>query len=164
MQVSAPEKPPELQIREADAGAAGELALLRSLSSGEQAAEADFERRMTTWFTGEGRRRTTWLAELDGRPAGMVSLFEYRRMPRPRSPDSCWGYLGNLFVREELRGRGIGTALVAAVTTEAERRRYVRLVLSPSEPAVELFRRAGFVEPGAGSGQRLLVRPGSSRP
>ena len=87
----------------------------------------------------------------------MSSLLEYRRMPQPGRPDSCWGYVGNLFVHASLRGRGIGSALLTAIIAAADERGYARLVLSPSEHAVPFFRRAGFAAAGADD---LLVRPG----
>jgi GNAT superfamily N-acetyltransferase len=109
----------------------------------------------------EGDRRTTWLATLAGAPVGMTSLFEYRRMPRPGQPDSSWGYVSNVFVREDVRDRGIGSALLAALVAAADERGYVRLVLSPQERALPFFRRAGFVFAGEAAGDhRLLVRPG----
>jgi GNAT superfamily N-acetyltransferase len=124
------------------------------------AGEPGFADRMAAWLSAEGDRRTTWLAELGGVPVGLTSLFEYRRMPRPGRPDSSWGYLGNMFVREEARDRGIGTALLRAVIAAAEERGYARLVLSPTERAVAFYRRAGFVVPDErAGGDRLLVRP-----
>jgi GNAT superfamily N-acetyltransferase len=115
---------------------------------------------MAAWLSAEGERRTTWLAEIDAAPVGLASLFEYRRMPRPGQPDRRWGYVGNMFVREELRNRGVGTALLHAVVAAGDERSYVRLVLSPAERAVAFYRRAGFVVPDeAAGGDRLLVRP-----
>jgi GNAT superfamily N-acetyltransferase len=121
------------------------------------AEDAGFARRLATWFAAEGDRRTTWLATVGDTPAGMGSLFEYRRMPEPGHPDARWGYVGNLFVHEALRGRGIGTALLTTIVAVADVRGYARLVLSPSERAIPFFQRAGFAEAGADD---LLVRPG----
>lgn len=132
---------------------------LRALWSCDAAEDPDFERNLVQWLTAEGSRRTVWLAELAGVPVGMASLFEYRRMPRPGRLDSRWGYLSNMFVREEYRNRGIGSALLDAVIGASEQRRYARLVLSPSAPAVSFYRRAGFVVPDDAAGDdRLLVR------
>jgi GNAT superfamily N-acetyltransferase len=90
----------------------------------------------------------------------MASVWEYRRMPRPGRADSRWGYVSNMFVREEHRNRGIGRALLHAIIEAAETRDYARLVLSPSERALPFYRRAGFIVPdGAAGDHRLLVRP-----
>jgi GNAT superfamily N-acetyltransferase len=92
----------------------------------------------------------------------MASLFEYRRMPRPRRPDSRWGYVGNMFVREGFRNRGIGSALLTTLMAAADERSYARLVLSPTARALPFFRRAGFIVADDAAGALLLVRP--SRP
>jgi len=150
----------DLAVRVAGVGDVGALAALRAAWSAGAAEDPAFEARMAAWLAGEGDRRTTWLATLGGEPAGMGSLFEYRRMPRPGRPESRWGYVSNMFVREDARNRGVGSALVAAVVAAADERGYVRLVLSPSDEAVEIYRRAGFVVPDDAAGDdRLLVRP-----
>ena len=135
------------------------LAALRALWSG-AVADAEFEARMAAWLASEGERRTTWLARVGDEPVGMASMLEYRRMPRPGRPDSRWGYVSNMFVREDVRDRGIGAALLDAVISAADERDYARLVLSPSERARPFYRRAGFVVPDDVVGDhRLLVRP-----
>jgi hypothetical protein len=56
-------------------------------------------------------------------------------------------------------------ALWIAIVTAADERSYARLVVSPSDEAVPLLRRAGFVMPGdASAGDSLLVRPGLRTP
>jgi N6-L-threonylcarbamoyladenine synthase len=79
--------------------------------------------------------------------------------------DSPWGLLGyaglmevedeghllNLAVRADARGRGVATALIAAVLEEARRRGVHRLTLEvrPSNAvALEAYRRAGFEDVG----------------
>lgn len=138
------------------------IAALRALWTGVQ-GDAAFEERLSAWILGDGERRTIWLACLGLRVVGMASVFEYRRMPRPGRPDSRWGYLSNMFVAEEFRNRGVGSALLAAIIAVAEVREYARLVLSPSERAIEFYRRAGFIVPDrSAGGDRLLVRPAKS--
>jgi GNAT superfamily N-acetyltransferase len=142
------------------------IAALRAEWTGD-ASDAAFEREVAAWLEADGGRRTVWLAEQGGAAVGLASLFEYRRMPKPGRPPSRWGYVSNMFVREEARGRGIGTALLEAVIAAAEERGYARLVLSPAERAVAFYERAGFAVPGAAGGDRLLVRsaaPASARP
>lgn len=150
-----------VSLRVAGPGDVGALALLRSLESGAGAAEPAFARQMAHWLAGEGGRRTIWLAAVGDLPVGMVSLLEYRRMPRPGGSASRWGYVGNMFVREEHRDRGIGAALLEALVAVADERAYVRLVLAPSARATPLYLRAGFMMPGSGGDAvTLLVRPG----
>ena len=148
----------DVVVRVAGAEDVRAIAALRALWSGGE--DPAFEERMAAWLAFEGSRRTTWLAVRGDSPAGMASMFEYRRMPHPGRPESRWGYVSNMFVREELRGRGIGSALLAEVLAAAEARSYARLVLSPSERALAFYRRAGFVVPDErAGGDRLLVRP-----
>lgn len=114
------------------------------------------------WIAQEGERRTIRLAELNGEPVGMATLYKFRRMPRPGRMDSRWGYVGNMFVREDCRNRGIGRALLDAVIAAAQARNYARVVLSPTERSVPFYRRAGFVDADGEAGAVLLLRP--SRP
>ncbi|HEY7620275.1 MAG TPA: GNAT family N-acetyltransferase [Solirubrobacteraceae bacterium] len=152
---------PEVVVRVAGAGDVAAIASLRSCWSAGGVAGAGFEGHMAAWLAAEGDRRTIWLATLDGAPVGMATMLEYRRMPSPGRPDARWGYVGNMFVREEFRNRGIGSALLTAVIAAADERAYVRLVLSPSARSLPFYRRAGFIVPDDNAGDhRLLVRPG----
>jgi GNAT superfamily N-acetyltransferase len=154
---------PDVVVRVADVGDIGAIASLRSLWSAGASEDPDFERRMAAWLAAEGDRRTIWLALLGTSPVGMASVFEYRRMPRPGHPDSRWGYVSNMFVREDLRNRGIGSALLTTIIGAADERCYARLVLSPSARSLPFYRRAGFVVPDDAAGDdRLLMRPGRS--
>lgn len=138
------------------------IARLRTEWSDGHGDDASFDKRLTEWLASEGERRTIWLAAVGTQPVGMVSLVEYRRMPRPGRPDSRWGYVGHMFVSEAHRNRGIGTRLLAELITAAEERSYARLVLAPSARAVPFFQRAGFVAADESSGELLLVRPTSA--
>jgi GNAT superfamily N-acetyltransferase len=149
----------DIIVRVAGVADAAAIAALRSLWIEDE--EPGFERRMTAWLEAEGERRTAWLAELGGSAVGMASMLEYRRMPKPGRPDSRWGYVSNMFVRAEMRGRGVGSALLGAVVAAADGRGYARVVLAPSERAVAFYRARGFVVPVEDAGgDRLLVRPG----
>lgn len=82
-----------------------------------------------------------FIAEWRGTPAGFALFFPHY---------STWRgpgiYLEDLFVRPELRGRGIGKALLARVarTAQRENRAFLRwAVLHWNEPALELYRSLG---------------------
>jgi len=138
------------------------IAALRAQWTG-ATSDRSFEQHVAAWVAAEGDRRLIWIASLGGEPAGLASLLEYHRMPRPDRLDSRWGYVGNMFVREDLRNRGIGAALLAAIIGESDARGYARLVLSPTERAVPLYRRAGFVDADAAVGNdRMMVRVASA--
>lgn len=104
-----------------------------------------FEDEFAAWVGGLAGERLYWLAERDGASIGMLSLLVYRRMPRPGRRDSCWGYVGNVYVRPQERDRGVGRALLDATVDHATGQGFVRLVLSPSARSVPFYRRAGFV-------------------
>ncbi|MEU0008322.1 GNAT family N-acetyltransferase [Streptomyces sp. NPDC006314] len=123
-------------------------------------------------WQGDGDREERWrarlsipdsyhvLAELGGRPVGMVSgVLE----PRDGAVD-----LISLWVAEEARGQGVGDHLVRAVVHWAVRRgaEVVRLAVTPGNVhAVALYRRHGFGDTGQlgdqmpdGQQERLLVK------
>ncbi len=97
------------------------------------------------WWAAERDRRVTWLVEPEGVPVGMLNLAEFTRMPSPGREPSRWGYIANVFVLAEHRGRGLGRELLDAAVAHADAQRYARLVLSPSPRSVPLYARAGFV-------------------
>jgi GNAT superfamily N-acetyltransferase len=154
----------DLVIHVADTDDIAAVASLR-LAWGDGAHEDEvpnFERHLAEWIAAEGERRTIWLAELAGWPVGMATLYEFRRMPRPGRMDSRWGYVGNMFVREDRRNRGIGSALIRAVIEAAQERRYVRVVLSPTRRSVPFYRRAGFVDADGEAGESCCCGPTGS--
>ena len=118
-----------------------------------------FDERFAAWFSRESSRRITWLAEADGRVVGMMNLAVFERMPRPGRPPSHWGYLGNAFVQGAYRNQGVGRKLIHALLNYADDNGFERIVLSPSEPSVPFYERAGF-----GPADALLLRnaPGPS--
>jgi GNAT superfamily N-acetyltransferase len=112
-------------------------------------ADPDFEENLAAWYGREWSRRIMWLAEVGSRPAGMMNLAIYERMPRPGRALSRWGYLGNVFVLAEYRNRGIGSRLVSAALSYADQNGFARVVLSPTERSIPLYERAGFGPAGA---------------
>jgi GNAT superfamily N-acetyltransferase len=142
---------PDPVIRLAGSADGPALAALRRAWTTETAADpagavADegFEARFADWYQRESSRRVTWLAEVAGRPVGMMNLAVFERMPAPGRDPGAWGYLANAFVLGPHRGQGIGGRLLTALLAYADARGYLRVVLRPSERSVPFYRRAGF--------------------
>jgi GNAT superfamily N-acetyltransferase len=109
------------------------------------AVTPQFAAGFSVWFEREGSQRWWWVAEDNaGSAIGMVNLEVFERMPSPGAPGSRWGYLANLFVEPRARQRGVGTRLVEALLSASIEEGLVRVVLSPSEQSVPLYKKAGF--------------------
>jgi ribosomal protein S18 acetylase RimI-like enzyme len=86
------------------------------------------------------RREGIWLAQLDGRTLGTITLNEENRR---------LGRLGHLVLLPEARGRGAGLRLADTVIGAARTADYDRLELytfSDLTAAAALYRRVGFKE------------------
>lgn len=111
------------------------------------------------WWAAERDRRITWLVEPDGAAVGMLNLAVFTRMPSPGRDPSRWGYVANVFVLAEHRGRGLGRELLNAAVAHADAQGFVRLVLSPSPRSVSFYAHAGFV-----LATSLMVRTAAAAP
>jgi GNAT superfamily N-acetyltransferase len=144
------------QVRELDPDDPSDVGALAALRAETHAATADdaFVTDVRAWLEAERGHRTTWLAEVGGRPVGYVSALHYRRMPSATRRAGGWAYLGNLFVSPGHRAQGVGEALVQEVEAWARCLGLARVVLAPSERSVPLYRRLGYRE-----ADELLVLP-----
>jgi len=88
-----------------------------------------------------------FLALADGEPAGLIIGWFRRRLNHA----TYEGWISELYVREEVRRRGIGRALLAATIEEWRLRQGHQLMLEVAyrrEAARALYERAGFREAG----------------
>jgi GNAT superfamily N-acetyltransferase len=144
-----------VSVRRADPGDpvdAGALRALRRAWTEEDVGgpldDPTFEGRLADWFVAESGHRRYFLVEDGETPIGMASLVVMRRMPRPGRPDSEWGYVHQVFVQADHRGRGVGAALVDAVAAAARADGLSQLVLNPTPRSVPFYVRSGFVPAG----------------
>jgi len=120
------------------------LALVREL--------ADYERLLDTVFATEEKLRTTLfgtrpaaevlIATVDDKPAGFALFFQNYStfLAQPGL------YLEDLFVRPDVRGCGIGRALLTRLAAIAIERNYGRMewsVLDWNEPAIKFYESLG---------------------
>lgn len=122
------------------------LSFVRELAEYERSAQevvATLENLRESLF-GEGRVAEGVVARVGGEPAGMALFFHNF---------STWTglrglYLEDLYVRPEMRGRGVGRALLAHLARLARERdcaRFEWAVLNWNEPAVRFYRKLGAV-------------------
>lgn len=151
---------PQLTIRQVKGIDSPAVAELRALWSTGAQPTGLFTSSIRAWLECEGEPRITLMASADGQPVGMVSMLEYRGMPLPKARSSRWGYIDHLFVRDGQRHQGVATALIKELLATADRRDYLKLLVSPTAGALSLFDRLGFLMlEQLGPNETLLLRP-----
>lgn len=104
------------------------------------------------WLAGPGCSHHAFVARGDdGRVVGMAWLALVPRVPRPGTTTRASGDIQSVFVLPEARGKGIGGALIEAVTTHAQQLGADRVNVHSGRKAVALYERLGFA-----SSQQLL--------
>jgi len=88
-----------------------------------------------------------WVASVDDRLVGVMSVILVRMVPKPGELDGRWGYLTNCYVIPEMRNRGVGGALLSKVKAWASDLKLRLLTVWPSDPAYAFYERAGFSRP-----------------
>jgi len=88
-----------------------------------------------------------WLASVENRVVAVMSVILVRKVPKPGKLNGRWGYLTNCYVLPEVRNRGVGAALLAAIKAWAVELQLELLVVWPSDRAYPFYGRAGFVRP-----------------
>lgn len=85
-----------------------------------------------------------WVAENGGEVVGTVWLHTAEKMPNPVDESEAYGYITNFFVREDVRGNGIGAALLTAALHESEAQQLRAVILWSTPRSRALYRRLGF--------------------
>lgn len=109
--------------------------------------EAEFVRRCGRWMEErlrEGGAWRCWIAERDGAPVGQLWAQLIEKMPNPSPELECHAYLTNFYVREDARGRGVGSMLLSAALEWCQARRVHAAILWPTERSRSLYQRYGF--------------------
>lgn len=128
------------------------LALLRTYESPPD--DPDFLDRFARWWSGGGHRFRAVVASAaddgpgtaGGRILGNVWWHPVPKVPRPGGQPH-WGYVTNVYVEEDQRGRGLGQRLLDAALRAARAEGLTHLVVWPAAPSAGLYRRAGFDSP-----------------
>lgn len=92
-----------------------------------------------------------FVADVDDKPVGMISAFD--------NPDGT-AELSTLWVTPDARGRGVGEALIDALLAWAGERTVRLEVVTTNTPAVDLYRRNGFVDDQEAEGKLTMAHAG----
>jgi len=138
-----------IAVRQATAADADALAGLRWrwVTDGHGDAGSDraaFVESFRGWVVAHESTHLPFLATVDGQPVGMAWLMTAERVPGPTQPRRRCGDVQSVYVVPELRGSGVGTALLEAVLTEARRLGMEHVTVHSSQRAVPLYQRTGF--------------------
>ena len=88
----------------------------------------------------------TGILAFDGdRFAGAGGVSYYRVMPTFHNPSGRCAYIMNMYVRPDYRRRGIATAILALLVTDARERGSGRIALEATEAGRPLYEKYGFV-------------------
>jgi GNAT superfamily N-acetyltransferase len=140
-------------IRDATSADADELARLRWQMTAEEGDAAqsldEFRPRFVDAFArfAASGSWTIFVAadSASGPLIGCLWVKRIERVPRPNRDATVMGYVTNVYVEPAHRNRGVGARLLAAARDVAERERMAELFVWPSDDAVSLYRRAGYV-------------------
>jgi GNAT superfamily N-acetyltransferase len=141
-------------VRRATPADAAELARIRYAFRAELdppvESEAVFRERCARWMIaqlGPSGRWRCWVAVLGSTLVGTVWLQLIEKLPNPVGHLGFHGYVSSVYVVPELRGAGIGSALLEACLAEADALELDALFLWPTERSRPLYLRHGFAVP-----------------
>jgi len=112
--------------------------------------EAAFTARCALWMRarlGHGPWRA-WVMEVRGEMVGTAWLELIEKMPNPVTEFEVHGYITNVYLRPEMRGRGAGSRLLATVLEECAAQGVHAAILWPTERSRALYARFGFEDRG----------------
>ncbi len=127
---------------EADVRALGELRWEFKEGGGSNEDRAAFVTRYRAHFSQNPALH--WVVEDDGSVIGMATLRLAAKEPSPGKRHDAIGYLTNVYIKPQYRGRGRGTELLYALIDDARSGPVELLIVWPSEESRLLYRRLGF--------------------
>jgi GNAT superfamily N-acetyltransferase len=89
----------------------------------------------------------SWLAERNGTLVGVSGMVIWELPPKYNIENGKAGYILNMYTIPELRNKGICTALLRRLISEAKELGVNYLHLHASDLGLPVYRKAGFVEP-----------------
>ncbi|HTJ39732.1 MAG TPA: GNAT family N-acetyltransferase [Dactylosporangium sp.] len=139
----------QVTVRKATVDDSAALAGLRWRATSEhlEYSELDREAFVGSFGAWVGEHLSThlpFIAEVDDEPVGVAWLMIAERVPGPGQPCRRCGDVQSVYVVPELRGSGIGAALLEPVLTEAGELALEHVTVHSNDRATPLYLRAGF--------------------
>lgn len=145
---------------------ATQLARLRWISreADEQAREdlEEFARRFSPWVVNALASDTWHVSVAQMKESGLVGCMYLQcigTVPVPGILNRRWGYVTHAFVDTPYRNLGLGRAMLELLIARARKLELLELHVWPSNPAVSLYARAGFLSP-----EKLRALPDPDEP
>lgn len=110
--------------------------------------EQEFVERCAPWMQERlqgGSAWKCWIAERDHAPLGHLWLQIIEKIPNPIIEPEYHAYLTNFYVREEARGKGIGSLLLSAALEWSRNHDVHAVILWPTRESRSLYLRHGFM-------------------
>ena len=139
-----------VQLRRATANDSTTLAKLRhtfrTISDQDLESEADFIARCSEWMAQRLNQELwrCWVIEKDDEIVGALWLQIIEKIPNPTAEPEFHAYITNVFVKESLRGAGLGSQLLTEALTFCKNYPVHSIILWPSEKSRPLYERHGF--------------------
>jgi len=124
--------------------------------------EGEFLERCESWMQARLHAESVWrvwIAEAGANAVGCVWLQLIEKLPNPVAEAERHAYVSNLFVRDDVRGQGVGSQLLRAALDECDRLDVDDVILWPTPRSRSLYLRHGFT---AADNMLVLRRAGES--
>ena len=111
--------------------------------------ELSFVERCTAWMQEQLRRNShwrCWIAEWQHTPVGNIWVQLVEKIPNPLAESESYLYLTNFYVREEHRGKGIGSRLLSEALACSTSQNAQMVILWPTEQSKPFYERNGFAQ------------------
>ena len=121
--------------------------LFRSSLSPASESEVEFIERCSLWMRERLREDSLWrcwIVEQDHIPVGNLWMQLIEKIPNPVEEPERHAYITNFYVREEARGKGIGSKMLAVALDWAKAKKVDAVILWPTAESRSLYLRHGF--------------------
>jgi|GEM_PF-69198 len=100
-------------------------------------------------FFSQGHSQDTWshwVVIVNDEVVSSISVNHIRKVPKPTLFMDEYAYVTNVYTKPEFRQRGLASRLMDHILTWAKERNFELMIVWPSRPAVNYYKKVGFKE------------------